>query len=251
MVSCSDAAPRKGEYKMGFLSRGPKTDAKSLREFAKQGDVAAIRRAVEADSNVVGRVDSDGMTLLHWVAAIGNTDIAAMLLDAGAAVDAPASNDAWTPLHFAALAGKAKMAAFLVERGASLDARDRGGATPLEIARGENQRQVVEVLQKQKKGAKARKPTADECVQEGKAAGERQDWAADIKSFTQALKIDPGCAQAHCGLALAYAATLDMAKAQEHYAKLEQLDPGFAARFAESPAGMMVVRGGTSLGLDL
>jgi hypothetical protein len=63
------------------------------------------------------------------------------------------------------------------------------------------------------------------------------------------LEIDPGCAEAHCGLALAYAATLDMAKAREHYAELERLDPGLAARFAATPGGMMIVRGGTVIGL--
>jgi Tfp pilus assembly protein PilF len=103
----------------------------------------------------------------------------------------------------------------------------------------------MEVLQKQNNAAEAQKPTTDECVQQGKAAGERQDWVASIESFKHALKIEPGCAEAHCGLALAYAATLDMVKAKEHYAMVEQLDPGLAERFAKSPGGMMVVRGGT------
>jgi Flp pilus assembly protein TadD len=97
--------------------------------------------------------------------------------------------------------------------------------------------------------AGAQGPTADVFVQQGKAAGERQDWAAAIGSFTHAVEIDPSCADAHCGLALAYAATFDMAKAKEHYAQLQRLDPNLAARFAATPGGMMVVRGGTVVGM--
>jgi Tfp pilus assembly protein PilF len=100
-----------------------------------------------------------------------------------------------------------------------------------------------------RKGAGAQGQAADVFVQQGQAAGERQDWPAAIKSFTQAVEIDPGRADAHCGLALAYAATLDMAKAKEHYAQVKRLDPDLAARFAASPGGMMVVRGGTVIGM--
>jgi len=93
------------------------------------------------------------------------------------------------------------------------------------------------------------KPTVERYIAEGTAAGERQDWPASIESFKQALEIDPNCAKAHCGLALAYAAKLDMAKAKEHYAELQRLDSDLAARFAASPGGMMVVRGGTIIGM--
>lgn len=100
-----------------------------------------------------------------------------------------------------------------------------------------------------RRSAGAHGPAADVFVRQGKAAGERQDWAAAIGSFTHALEIDPRCADAHCGLALAYAATLDMTKARKQYAELERLDPDLAARFAATPGGMMIVRGGTVIGM--
>jgi Tfp pilus assembly protein PilF len=93
------------------------------------------------------------------------------------------------------------------------------------------------------------KPTVEPYVAQGTAAGERQDWPASIESFEQALAIDPNCAKAHCGLALAYAAKLDMAKAKEHYTELARLDPDLATRLAASPGGMMVVRGGGIIGM--
>lgn len=233
---------------MGFFKRlvnvfrsdgDSNTDMETLIEFTKKGDIAAIRHAVEEDLNVVRQVDDKGMTLLHWVAAIGNTDIAAMLLDMGAAIDAQKSDDDWTPLHFAALAGKYKMAAFLVKHGASIDAKDRNGSTPHKIARQEQQIMVVEVLEKM--GAEDHMPSIDKYVQQGKVFGERQDWEEAIKSFTQALEVDSTCAEAHIGLMLAYAATLDMKKVKEHYAKLEQLNPDRATKFAKSPAGKLVL----------
>jgi len=98
-------------------------------------------------------------------------------------------------------------------------------------------------------GASAAKPTVEPYIAQGTAAGERQDWPASIESFEQALEIDPNCAKAHCGLALAYAAKMDMAKAKEHYAELARLDPALAARFAASPGGMMVVRSGGIIGM--
>jgi tetratricopeptide (TPR) repeat protein len=240
---------------MGFLNRivgalrgsgGPNIDFKSLVEAAKKGDVSALRRALDSDTDIVSHADGDGMTLLHFTAAIGNTEIAAMLLDSGAAVDA-GNATGWTPLHFAALQGYEDMTALLIRRGAKIDAPAAGGQTPLQVARQYKRPGVIKLLTKKK--GKRPKPTVEECVQKGTSAGERQDWTTSIDAFNRALKIDPDCAKAHCGLSLAYAATLDMAKAKKHYDRLKDLDPDLAARFAASPAGMVIARGGKIIGL--
>jgi ankyrin repeat protein len=137
---------------MGFLNRisdalgglgRPKVDFKSLVEAAKKGDVGTFRRALDEEPDLVTRADSDGMTLLHFTAATGSTQIATVLLDAGAAVNA-GNATGWTPLHFAALQGDRDMAALLIRRGARNDAG--GGMTPLDVARQYNRAGVINLL---------------------------------------------------------------------------------------------------------
>ncbi len=53
-----------------------------------------------------------GMTPLAWAAAVGRVDLAAALLDAGAAVDAP-SRDGGTALITAAFFGRSEVAELL------------------------------------------------------------------------------------------------------------------------------------------
>lgn len=69
----------------------------------------------------------------------GRTEIVAAMLDAGAPI-----GHAWpngrTLLHMAAAAGHADLARLLVERGARLDALDSWRHTPLEVAEGEAKR---------------------------------------------------------------------------------------------------------------
>ena len=122
---------------------GKPLDFKSLVEAAKKGDVSAFRLAVDGDPNVVKQTGSDGMTLLHFTAATGSTQIARLLLDAGAAVNA-GNNTGWTPLHFAALQGDRDMAALLIRRGARTDVG--GVTTPLDVARQYNRAGVISLL---------------------------------------------------------------------------------------------------------
>jgi ankyrin repeat protein len=101
---------------------------------AALGRIEDLRRTVtEATVNAYAY---DGWTPLHLAAFFGHRDAAALLLDAGAAVDAVSRNSlANTPLH-AATAGKhADVALLLLERRADPLTADAGGYTALEIAR--------------------------------------------------------------------------------------------------------------------
>ena len=62
-----------------------------------------------------------GATVLHVAAAVGRTDVAAMLLDAGADPDARGGYDDATSLHVAAWNDHPDMAELLVARGATID----------------------------------------------------------------------------------------------------------------------------------
>ncbi len=77
--------------------------------------------------------DASDWTALHFAAAYGWTDVAAILLDRGADPNARARFD-MTPLHWAAMRGHAEVAGLLTRRGARADARNAYGMTPLHLA---------------------------------------------------------------------------------------------------------------------
>ena len=76
-----------------------------------------------------------GSTALHTASFNGHLEVAMVLLDAGANVDARNKNEL-TPLHYAASNGHVALARLFLERGADAYARSREGRTPLEKAEG-------------------------------------------------------------------------------------------------------------------
>jgi len=63
--------------------------------------------------------DKEGWTLLHLVSAHGHLNIARLLVDRGADMNAKVQ-DLWTPLHLASHNGRLEVVQ-LLERGASVD----------------------------------------------------------------------------------------------------------------------------------
>ncbi len=75
-----------------------------------------------------------GPAVLIASATAGRVDVARKLLDAGVDVNTRVPEVEATPLHAAASSGQEEMAALLLERGATLDAKTKGGKTPLDLA---------------------------------------------------------------------------------------------------------------------
>ena len=69
-----------------------------------------------------------------WAAKKGHAAAAQLLLARGASSHVADSVNGWTQLHWAALGGSVEVARLLLDAGASLDAQSCGGCTPLHIA---------------------------------------------------------------------------------------------------------------------
>ena len=131
---------------LNLTIRSNDQDAPLLVSAVRDGDVEAVRSLLRqgADANAA---EGDGLSTLHWAARSGEPEIAKILLDAGATVDARTRNGAYTPVHEASKAGNALVARVLLEAGADPAARTTtGGATPLHFAAISGSAAAVEVL---------------------------------------------------------------------------------------------------------
>src|SRR5690349_10021861 len=75
-------------------------------DAAMHGDRDAVRALLQKGADV-NAAQNDGMTALHWAAEHGDTDIAGMVLYAGANPGAVTRIGAYTPLHIASRNGNA------------------------------------------------------------------------------------------------------------------------------------------------
>jgi len=93
------------------------SDTPSILQSIRDGDTFAVRRLVSADASLVHATDECLKTPLHWAAEKNHYEIAEILLDAGADLEATTSWGA-TPFDWAATMGSARVADLLLARGA-------------------------------------------------------------------------------------------------------------------------------------
>lgn len=114
-----------------------------------------VRSEIEADPSLTRAYSHDGWTALHLAAFFGRRDLAALLIDRGADVDARSRSERFaranTPLHAAAANRQTEVARLLMERGADVNARDGSGFTPLALAA--NNRNDILVMELLERGA--------------------------------------------------------------------------------------------------
>jgi ankyrin repeat protein len=94
------------------MSGGP-----TILQSVRDGDTFALRGLLSADASLVHTMDQCLKTPLHWAAEKDHYEIAEMLLDAGADLEATTSWGA-TPFDWAATMGSARVADLLLARGA-------------------------------------------------------------------------------------------------------------------------------------
>ena len=127
---------------------------KEIIKAAKSGDAAKIKTLLAADATLIDARDKDGSTPLHCATWKGHEAVVALLLQAGANVNAQNSNEHWgtTPLHAAAHANQLAIASLLIEHGANLNAKDLNGRTPMHHTTFHKAKAVAALLQKHGSG---------------------------------------------------------------------------------------------------
>jgi ankyrin repeat protein len=121
----------------GFFALG-------LAAFFKHLEAVRLLLARGAYTNQESRHAQIVVRPIHSAAADGgSTEIARLLLDAGADVSAKQPGG-FTPLHAAAQGGNVELVELLLERGADRDARLDDGRSPADLAREAGHRDVAE-----------------------------------------------------------------------------------------------------------
>lgn len=105
-------------------------------------DVAKI--LIEKGANV--NANGERGTPLHSASYMGGLEMVQLLVAHGADVNAKDTDVGFTPLHNAARGGDAGVVAFLIKQGADVNAKDRRGETPLALAMARGNKEVVDLL---------------------------------------------------------------------------------------------------------
>ena len=114
-------------------------NTESVKEFLADG----------ADVNSKIFTMSGEYTLLQWVAVVGHIEIAILLIDNGADLQARTHDLPWgqpsggTPLYLAAQYGHKEILELLISRGADMNVKDDWGATPLHLT---TSKEIAEIL---------------------------------------------------------------------------------------------------------
>lgn len=108
--------------------------ARDLLTAARKGDVALVKRAIDARIPVDAEDPTFRQTALIRAAMFGQADTARVLVAARASVEHTSAPDGMRALHWAAKAGSAEVVRVLLSAGAAPDAKDGLDRTPLEYA---------------------------------------------------------------------------------------------------------------------
>ncbi|KAK9077094.1 hypothetical protein SSX86_005430 [Deinandra increscens subsp. villosa] len=121
-------------------------DESIVHQTASVGDVEGLKKALESGADK-DEEDAEGRTALHFACGYGEVKCAQVLLEAGAKVDALDKNKN-TALHYAAGYGRKECVALLLDNGAAVTLQNMDGKTPIDVAKLNNQNDVLKLLEK-------------------------------------------------------------------------------------------------------
>ncbi|HEY1203199.1 MAG: ankyrin repeat domain-containing protein [Bryobacteraceae bacterium] len=134
--------------------------ALNLFEACAVGRRERVAALVDANPSLIREFSDDGYPVLGLAVFFGHDEIAGMLIESGADVNAASRNSQHVaPLHAAAARHNTRMVGDLLARGADPDVEQGGGITPLHEAAFHDDREIAELLLAY--GADPRHKTAD------------------------------------------------------------------------------------------
>ncbi|MCP4134731.1 MAG: hypothetical protein GY754_27400, partial [bacterium] len=120
-----------------FMNNGaklkPVQSSRLLFASVEKGDIKTLEFLIEKGVNISAQHEQSRMTPLHYAASKGNLEIAKILLDKKANVNAPDQRGR-TPLFNAIEKWKTHMVKLLLEKGASVDVKSTWKRTPMDEA---------------------------------------------------------------------------------------------------------------------
>jgi ankyrin repeat protein len=123
------------------------SDVQQLADAAMAGDAETVRHLIADDPSLASEYTDDGWTALHLAAS---AEIAAMLLNAGADINARNRHKAYgpgnSPLSGATYQQRLDVVRLLIERGADVDQGDNAGWTPLHLAAANGYLEIARLL---------------------------------------------------------------------------------------------------------
>ncbi|RKP52851.1 ankyrin repeat domain-containing protein [Trinickia fusca] len=144
------AAREKSDKVAAVLAANPKTDVDQLDRADENammlaslnGDITIVKLLIDKDAEI----NKKGWAPLHYAAANGHDDIAQLLLDRSAYIDA-ASPNGTTPLMMAARGNHASTIKLLLAAGADASLKNQLGLTALDFAKQYHAKDATDVLE--------------------------------------------------------------------------------------------------------
>ena len=152
---CHSSILRRAAVMLVTLSWSSFAFCGEIHDAAAAGDLGKVKALLKDNPDLVFSKDGNGTTPLHFAAIFDHKDVAELLLDNKADVNAKdnkgsmtLNNGGETPLHYAALKGYMDVAELLLTNKADINAKDNDGKSPLYYATSSQHDDVAELLER-------------------------------------------------------------------------------------------------------